>query len=109
MSAHDPPPAVTPGTGDPRLTQILAEIRALRELLQGARKPLLTIDEVARLTGRDPYTVRRWVKEHRIRATRVHGTGPRGRLLVAREELDRLLAGGRAGSAPAVAFADPVG
>jgi excisionase family DNA binding protein len=109
VSAHPTPPAGAPCAGDSALDLILAELRALRELVQGNRKPLLTIDEVARLTGRDPYTVRRWVKEGRLRATRVQGTGPRGRLLVAREELDRLLAAGRAARAPAVAFAGPVG
>lgn len=97
MSTPHARPAVTPGVVDPNLAQILTELRALRERVQGTRELLLTIGEVARLTGRGPYTGRRWVEEGRLRATRLQGTGPRGRLLVAREELDRLLADGLAG------------
>ena len=96
-----------PGAGidaDRGLGRILDELRLLRDLIEGARKPLLTIDEVARLTGRVPYTIRTWVKAGRLKATRVHGTGPKGRLLVPRAELDRLLAEGRAANVPDAAL-----
>lgn len=87
------PPAPVPPAGDDPLTRVLAELRVIRELLEQTRKPLLTVTEVARLVGRDEYTIRRWIKEHKLSATRVSGTGPKGRLLVRRDDLDRLLAG----------------
>jgi excisionase family DNA binding protein len=86
----------------PVLAQILDALHEIRERLAGAHKPLLTIEEVAQLVGRAPFTVRRWVKEGRLKATRVSGTGPRGRLLVGREELQGLIAAGLGGDVPAV-------
>lgn len=89
------------GAGDDQLVQIFGLLRQLklaiddiRERMAGQKKSHYTIDEVARLTGRCPYTVRRWVSEGRIQATRIQGTGPRGRLLVSQEQLDRLITQG---------------
>lgn len=88
--------------GDPQvgeqLRKLFSELREIRDLLLNKRKPTLTVGEVAALVGRDPYTVRSWIKTGRINAIRVMGTGPRGRLLIERSELDRLLASGRAAS-----------
>jgi excisionase family DNA binding protein len=84
----------------PVLGLILDGLRDIRELLSGLRKEWYTIEEVAELTGRTAYTIRRWVKEGRIAATRVSGTGPRGRLLVGRDQLERLIAQGVGGAVP---------
>lgn len=81
--------------------RVLIELRTIRELIEQTRKPILTVAEVARLVGRSEYTVRRWVGAGRLPATRVAGTGPAGRLLVRRDDLDRLLASGVADPAPA--------
>jgi excisionase family DNA binding protein len=76
----------------------------VRELLRRASgapaRPLLTVREVADFTGRSAYTVRRWVGEGRLSATRVHGTGPRGRLLIPRDRVDRLVAASAGGRPP---------
>jgi excisionase family DNA binding protein len=85
----------------PALQQIRDELREIREMLAGARKEFYTIDEVAEMTGRTPYTVRRWVSAGRISATRVQGSGPHGRLLIARDQLQQLIGSGRGGTVPA--------
>jgi excisionase family DNA binding protein len=94
------------GTADglsPILTHILQGVRDILALLAGTRKEYYTVEEVAELTGRTPYTVRRWINEKRIAATRVDGTGPRGRLLIARGQLDCLIGTGAGGNIPSVA------
>jgi excisionase family DNA binding protein len=68
----------------------------LRSLLSGRRKSLLTVEEFAREVGRSAYTVREWHRAGKISAIRVSGTGPKGRLLIAREELDRVVGAGLA-------------
>jgi excisionase family DNA binding protein len=87
--------------GDMRLADIerlLREMKAqlddVRDTLRSRSKPHYTVDEVAKLTGRAPFTVRRWIAEKRLNAIRISGTGPRGRLLIARAELDNLIAVG---------------
>jgi excisionase family DNA binding protein len=90
----------TPDVLAPVLAQILGELREIRGTLAGAHKPFWTIEEIAELTGRSAFTVRRWVKEGRITATRVSGTGPRGRLLVGRDQLQQLIAAGMGGEVP---------
>jgi excisionase family DNA binding protein len=108
FNRHGPTPAMSPVPPDSsadRLAPVLAEIldglRDLRDLLAGVRKDWYTVEEVGELTGRATYTIRRWIKEGRLKATRVSGTGPRGRLLVGREELQGLIAAGLGGDVPA--------
>ena len=84
------------------LQQILQTLREIQQRLAGAHKPYYTVDEVAAMTGRSEYTVRRWISEQRITATRITGTGPRGRLLIARDQLDRLIASGMGAGVPDV-------
>ena len=78
-----------------RLGDLQESMSEVMERLAGATKEILTVDEFAAQTGRAPYTVRSWIKAGRIKAERVAGTGPKGRLLIRRCELDRLIASGR--------------
>lgn len=113
---QDPPPGATARLAD-ELRELRVELRqvgelrdAVRELLtelRGRTKPLLTVAGVARLVGRSPYRIREWIREGRLSAVRVADTGPRGRLLVAREELQRLLESGRGENLPASACDEP--
>ncbi len=82
------------------LRPLKAELELIRATLQARRKDHYTVEEVAELTGRTPYTVRRWITEKRIKAIRISGTGPKGRLLVPREELDTLIAAGLGARVP---------
>ena len=66
----------------------------IREQLTSKCKPHYTVEEIAGLVGRSPYTIRRWISEGRITAIRINGTGPKGRLLIARDQLDAIVADG---------------
>ncbi len=79
------------------LRTINTKVEDLRSLLSQRRKEMLTVEEVAETCGRSPYTVRRWIAQQKIQAIRVQAGGPKGRLLVARCELDRLIAAGQGG------------
>jgi excisionase family DNA binding protein len=78
----------------PAIRQDVAE---LRRLMAARRKSHFTVEEFAAVVGRAPYTVRAWIKDERIAAIRVAGTGPKGRLLIPREEIEKLIAAGQAG------------
>jgi excisionase family DNA binding protein len=94
-------------TDPPWLAELHQKLDALMQASRGNRKPLLTVEEVAGLTGRSAYTVRRWVKQKLLTARRIDGAGPKGRLLIDRSELDRLLRQGLAGRVPPVALSSP--
>ncbi|MFO0815338.1 MAG: helix-turn-helix domain-containing protein [Gemmatales bacterium] len=81
-----------------------AKLTSLHELLRKNRKEHLTVQEVAELTGRSSYTVRRWILECRLTATRLSEGGPRGKLLIPRTEVDRLIAEGKGGNVPSSAM-----
>jgi excisionase family DNA binding protein len=72
----------------------------VRDRLAGHHKPVYTVEELAGLTGRSPYTIRRWIKQHKIEACRLDGTGARGRLLISRDQLQRLIRTGMGGRVP---------
>ncbi|MCE9560534.1 MAG: helix-turn-helix domain-containing protein [Planctomycetes bacterium] len=74
---------------------VLQKLDALRDMLGGTRTRNLLVEEVARLTGRSGFTIRRWIAEGKLKAVRIAEGGPRGRLLVPSTELDRLIACGR--------------
>jgi excisionase family DNA binding protein len=84
----------------PVLGEILAQLRDIREQLSAKTKDYFTVEEVARATGRAAYTVRRWISEKRLHAIRLEDTGPRGRLLVPRDEFRRLIAAGLGSEVP---------
>jgi hypothetical protein len=86
------------------LATLLDELRAIRAiiddlgaLVRGQAKSHYTVEEVARATGRSPYTVRRWIGDGRLIAKRIQGTGPHGKLLIAREDFAALLGQGLGG------------
>ena len=100
-----PNPATTPSDDAPQWArQLLAEIVAVKDSLRENRKQKLTVEEVAELTGRSAFTVRRWIKEGLIHADRVQGTGPKGRLIIDRSELDQLMTRGKTGNTPDIAM-----
>jgi excisionase family DNA binding protein len=85
---------------DRQLPSLEDKLRDLRELLAGRRKEHYVVEEVAELTGRAPYTIRRWIAEGKLHAIRIRDGGPRGRLLVPRREIDRLIASGKGARVP---------
>jgi excisionase family DNA binding protein len=96
------PPAESVAAMTGLLERLIVAVDDLRASVQGRRKELYTVVEVAGLTGRAPFTVRRWIAEGRLAAIRVEGTGPRGRLLIPGDQLARLLPQGLGGALPAV-------
>jgi hypothetical protein len=86
------------------LRRLDTKVESLRSLLGQQRKENYTIGEFAQVVGRSPYTARRWVNEGKVAAIRVQGTGPRGRLLIPRRELDRVIESGRGQKIPETAI-----
>jgi excisionase family DNA binding protein len=82
------------------LPQLETWLKGLNERLSRRTKSHLTVEEVAELTGRAAYTVRRWVKEKKLVAQRIREGGPKGRLLIPREEVERLIASGLGAEVP---------
>ena len=85
------------------LKNLQEAVRNIGDQLSGTQKSHYTVEEVAWMTGRAPYTVRAWIKQKRVKAERVTGTGPRGGLRVPREELKKLIVSGKGENVPAVA------
>jgi excisionase family DNA binding protein len=83
-----------------RLCSVECKLDELRDRINGRFKSHFTPEEFAAIVGRSAYTIRRWIAEKRLRATRVKGTGPKGRLLIPRAELDRLITEGKGGQIP---------
>ena len=78
------------------LSIILDHVQCIHAKVAGASKDYFTVEEVGELVGRRPYTIRRWIKQGKLVATRVKAGGPRGRLLIARQEVKRLTQEGQA-------------
>jgi excisionase family DNA binding protein len=116
MEDHMPTPTGQPASGgapqllerlatkvdsvESTLSQVAQRLDALHELLTSHRKDHLLVEEVAELTGRSAYTVRRWIAEGKLHAIRLRDGGPRGKLLIPRGELERLIATGKGGDMP---------
>ena len=79
-------------------------IEYVRAQLAAKRKDHYTVPEFGDLVRRSPYTVRRWIAEGRVKAVRVQGTGPKGRLLVPHDQLDALVVAGMGTEIPAAAM-----
>lgn len=73
------------------LKALQADVADVRAILQSKHKETYTVEEFADLVGRSAYTIRRWVKEKKIHAIRVAGTGPKGRLLIPHAEVKTLI------------------
>ena len=85
------------------LMSLKSAVDEIRERIKGNTKDFLTVEEVAEVTGRAPYTVRNWIREGKIRAIRIDGSGPRGRLLIPREELKKLVSEAKGSRIPPIA------
>jgi excisionase family DNA binding protein len=103
-------PAAPESVGLSDVLSLLQDLRnglnEVRATLRSRHKALYTVEEVAEMTGRTPYTVRRWISEQRIKAIRISGTGPKGRLLIPREQINNLIESGLGGCVPDVAWAE---
>lgn len=110
-----PPSPTEPGghsaPSDILLTLLLALLLQLNDKVDDVRgqlaehhKDFHTVEELAKLTGRTPYTIRRWISEQKVTAIRIAEGGPRGRLLIPHAELERLVAAGQGGNIPAPAL-----
>ena len=101
--AADPAGAL-PGDMPEEIHRLLVNVKLavdeIRARLVSKCKPYYTVQEVAVLVARSGYTIRRWIAEGRIKAIRVEGTGPRGRLLVPRNQLDALVSTGIGAAVP---------
>ena len=86
------------------LQSIADTLELVRKTLDGQSKPLLTVSEAAKLAVCSDYTIRRWIRDRKLDAERVQGTGRHGRWLIRREALLGLLAKGLGGEIPATAI-----
>jgi len=86
---------------DVQFRTIESEVGEVRQLLGSRLKENYTVEEFAELVGRSTYTVRRWATEGKIRPIRLAQGGPKGRLLIPRVELNRVVASGAGGAVPA--------
>ena len=85
--------------------ELLRRVTEIGDLLAGQNKDLYTVAEVAELTHRSKYTIRRWCQEGKIHASRVAGTGSRGRLLISAQALHDVMRSGLGEELPALAVA----
>src|SRR6266478_5019627 len=61
-----------------RFVVLEEKLDGLRDLLSRRRKDSFTVEEIAELTGRSAYTIRRWIALGKLKASRIAEGGPRG-------------------------------
>lgn len=76
------------------LRKMCSTLKEMKDQMEAKVKNYYTVDEIAAMTGRAPYTVRTWIRAGKLSAERIEGTGPKGRLLVPRAELEKLIRSG---------------
>lgn len=86
------------------LQSIADELKIVRKALDGQTKPMLDVSEAGKLAVRSDYTIRKWIRDGKLDAEKVQGTGRHGRWLIRREALIGLLAKGLGGDIPATAI-----
>jgi len=85
---------------DRKLPSVEDSLEELRELVASRRKDHFVVEEFAEMVGRTPYTIRRWIAEGKLQAIRLQDGGPRGRFLIPRSELERVIASGKGAQVP---------
>jgi excisionase family DNA binding protein len=73
--------------------EILDRLKAIQDRCTLRRKDFYDVEEIAQYVGRSAYTVRKWIREGKMNAIRVTGTGEHGRLFVPYGEVQRLFEG----------------
>ncbi len=76
------------------LYQLESEIKSSKRPVLGQNQAYFTVKEVAALIERAPCTVRQWIRNGKLPARRLQGTGPNGPFLVSRAAVNRLLDSG---------------
>jgi excisionase family DNA binding protein len=89
------------------LEPIEHRLASIEERLRGSRRDYYRVEELATLVGRSEYSIRRWIKQGKLKATRLEGTGPRGFLLVPRDQVERLIRIGEVTDVPAITAGQP--
>jgi excisionase family DNA binding protein len=69
------------------ISAMRAQLSQIMVFVEQQPKKQLTVNEAAKLAGRKPYTIRRWIKEGGLKATRINLGGPKGRLLIDSSDL----------------------
>jgi excisionase family DNA binding protein len=92
------PSGATPNSDQERLLESIdalhATIQKMDRRLDDQSTQYYTVTEFAKLVKRSDYTVRRWIKLKKINAFKVKGSGPKGRWLIPRDQLARVLDSG---------------
>ena len=74
------------------LRQVTAALTDVSDRLADRTKDYYSVKEVAELTKRSEYTVRRWIEEGRLEAEKIQGTGAKGKWRIPREAVKQLTA-----------------
>ncbi len=95
-SRPGPPPRPPTPPAPPWVAEALSLLAQIRDAVAALQPAFLTTTQFADRLGVSVGSVRRMIRQRRVRATKLGPAGGRGRQLVPKAELDRLLEGGRA-------------